>query len=184
MGKRNRVDYGFSESMPEDDDGLAYEIKRVPPSGKIKGVILSEFLVCRKTHWWGGRTVPHSEFGCEPCLNNVEGRWHAWVALYSLERQTTVIMELTARSIKPLRDYIDDFKTLRGAELTLGRVGKKPNGRLFASLTRGPVGVDKLPSAPDVQLLLLKLWGLEPGLAGIGVAVPKLQNLNGSGGDK
>jgi len=182
MGKRIRCDFGFSEDMPEDEDGLAFEIRRVPTSGKVKGVILSDGLVCRQTHWWGGRTVPCSDVGCAPCAENTERRWHGWVALYSLERQTTVIIELTAKSIKPLREWRKDFGTLRGAELTLGRVGKKINGRVFASLARGPVAVDLLPSSPDVQLLLLKLWGLEPGLPGLGIAVAKLHSVNGHGG--
>lgn len=182
MERSDRLDFGFSSRAPDADDGLAFQILRVGPGKKFSGVILSEQLVCRRTHWWGGRTTPCHEHGCPACAENSEGRWHGWLACYCPKSQVTAIVELTARALKPVQDWADEFGSLRAAELTLSRVGKKLNGRLFASLARGPVAADLLPADPNVQLCLLKMWGLEPGLPALGVAVTRLHKLNGAGG--
>lgn len=181
MDVGNSSSYGFYDSMPEGDDGMAYEIRRVPTSGKIRGVILSDNLTCRKTHWWGNRTVPHLDVDCKPCAENVEGRWHGWVALHNVDRATTIILELTAKSIKPFKVWFDDFKTLRGAQVELGRVGKNANGRVFSTLSRGPVASHLLPPCPDVPLLLLKMWGIEPTAGLLGIRLPRFHESPANG---
>lgn len=183
MRKRFKVDYGFCEDCPEDEDGLQYEIRRVGTGRSVKGIILSDTLICRLTHFWGNRTVPHHEYGCEPCHQNVEGRWKGWVAVFNPTTEAIVILEITAKGCKPLRTWRKEVGTLRGAEITATRIGKKENGRVFCSLARGPVASNLLPPAPDVQLCLLKLWGLQPGLPGLGIANPLNGHAASVGGD-
>ena len=151
----------FCDNVPTDDEDLQFPLVRVGPGGKFKAVILSTCLLCRRTHWWNGRTCPCWGDGCAACAVNTEARWHAYLAVIDQHSAKIQIIELTAKAVKPVRDWIDDFGSCRGALLELNRVTKKPNGRLFASLSRGPIAVELLPPSPDVERLLNKCWGVD-----------------------
>ena len=179
MGNASRVDFGFSSAPPEVDERHEFEIVRLGPGKKIRGIVLSEHLICRETHYVQKRTVPHHETGCPYCLANEQKRWYGWVALFSPTSGNTCILEFPAKPLATFVKWQKERGSLRGVELAARRRGREINGPVFVDLSHGTMAVDCLPAGPDVQLCLLRMWGFDPGLPGLGVAVARHHRLNG-----
>lgn len=182
MGAKTSLDFGFKSEPPLTDGKRGFEIVRIGPGKKIRCVVLSDVLICRRTHYVRRATVPCHDFGCEFCGRNVAGRWYGWLAVLEVDTGQTRILELPAAPLDTVVFFQRDVGTLRGAELRCKRSGKEINGPVWVDLARPTVGVDLLPAAPDVQLCLLRMWGLDPGLPGLDVAIGRVHKLNGAGG--
>lgn len=134
------------------------ELFRPPPKGAIQGIILSHTLSVIYTHYFRGRTGPHTEPWCEACENGSPQRQCGYVALYSPTTSRVVVCELTNAALDPIELYAYMHKTLRGAELKLYRGGIARNGKVTSSIKKGDYLDHQLPTCPDVRAFLEKLW--------------------------
>lgn len=154
-----RVDFC---SRPSDDDPTAkFRIQRTPAGNGIKGVILSPDIVGAYTHYYRGRTRPHTTPYCEACDNQTPVRWHGYFGLLG-KSGDVVIFEITATPVRVFDEYLRLHKTLIGALMVARRIGLRENARVHITLQREPDRpLITLPEPPDVRLFLSRLWDLK-----------------------
>lgn len=174
MKDTNGSKLGFQRRPPESDTETTVEVRRVAPGRPIRGIVLSHDLAGRFTHWFGGRTVPCHDGECKACNESVERRWKGWLAIYNPDTRGICILEITPKTVPPIDEYFRAHRTLRGAQITASRIGKKDNGKVVATLCSGPIHNDDLPTCPQVEKVLLKMWGVEAPLApSVALQIPR-----------
>lgn len=154
---------GDWESTPPATDSMGgVRLVRTPASGAARGIILSDELIGRATHYDGRRTVPCAKLNCEMCTKGLPWRWHGYVALWLITQQERVILELTAQSSQRLVDHHKTYGSLRGFDLMVCRPKGKTNSRIqvVLGLKRQPETL--LPPCPDVPTIMCYIWGVAP----------------------
>jgi len=134
------------------------QLLRVPPSKTIIAIITSDDAIGRDTHYWKGRTRVCTHPTCEPCDAHHAPRWYGYLAVVAPTMQAPTILEITAACVNSLNEYLQEYPTLRGAEITIRRANKKANSRLIATLKPSPYRDGKLPAAPNVITHLCRIW--------------------------
>jgi len=146
---------------PSREDGQGnYRLLRVGRSGTVRGIIISHNLVGTGLHYWKGKSTPCNQSTCEACKEGHTARWYGYIALWSAKTDSIGICEITDGCADDVDRYRARHSTIRGAELLLTRQGQRPNGRILANLTPGSIADERLPSAPDVIKILMKIWGM------------------------
>lgn len=149
----------FSRRPSEARPARRWDIVRVKAGKAIMGVMLGHDVVGAYTHWWGGRTVPCNGPDCSPCSKNVELRWHGYLPLYSLKTRDTSIVEFTEACVEVIDRWFSEHRTLRGCVIEIHRPGAKANGELRAKVYDGPLAKAVLPESPQVEEILMRMWG-------------------------
>lgn len=150
----------FSSQPPTDPRGRSLELKRCPPGAVLPGVITCHDVVGCPTHFWGGRTVPHEEEECEPCLAGIGWLWHGYVSAFQRELRLHYLFEMTARCVEPLTEYRQKNPSLRGCMFLAQRPSGKPNGRVYLKLKTLDLASLTLPDPPDLTKVLAMIWNL------------------------
>lgn len=150
----------FTSVPPTDPRGHSLELKRCPPGAPLTGIITCDNVVGCPTHFWGGRTVPHEEEECEPCLAGIGWLWHGYVSAYTTQLKLHFLFEMTARCVEPLTEYREANPTLRGCSIIAQRPSGKPNGRVYLRTKTIDIATLYLPSAPDLTKVLAMIWNL------------------------
>lgn len=150
----------FSTQPPTDPRGNALDLERTPPRGTFKAIVTSADLIGTATHFWHGRTVPHEEEDCKPCIDLLPWRWHAWVSCYTERTKHHILFEMTAQASKAFVHYREANGSLRGAHFNAWRPSGKPNGRV--SIVIRPQDLDgiTLPPEPDLVKALAIIWNI------------------------
>jgi hypothetical protein len=158
---KDRTGQANWQRRPEDDEvGIRYPLWRVSANRTHRVIVLSHDLIGCHTHYFGGRTSPCEIEDCSACLANCARRWHAWLFTKLLDSPAIGILELTAKATGPVDQYFRAHRTLIGAQMTLCRSPKKPNGKVICALQ--DIGLDQssLPKVPDVRDILTQMWEL------------------------
>lgn len=162
-----------------------WRIKRAPEKGRLELVVLSHDLIGTLTHFWGGRTVPHTQGPCNACDAGQRVRWHGYFCAWDLKWREKLIIEITANVCQPFDDYFREHRTLRGAICELSRTNDRKNGVVRAKLSQSDYPADRIPNYPPLQPMLERMWGvvsqepIEPGeLIQPTVFRPTLKNAN------
>lgn len=151
------------ESTPPATDSMGgVRLVRTPPSGAARGIILSEELIGRATHYDGRRTVPCQKQRCELCTKGLPWRWHGYVALWLIAQQERVILELTAQASQRLVDHHKSLGSLRGFDIMVCRPKGKANSRIQVVLGTKRQPEALLPPCPDVPTIMCYIWGATP----------------------
>lgn len=150
----------FSSEPPADPRGMSLELKRCPPGAVLAGIITCPDVVGCPTHFWGGRTQPHEEQDCEPCLNGIGWLWHGYVSVYQTQLKNHFLFEMTARCTEPLTEYRKLNDSLRGCSLIAQRPSGKPNGRVHLKTKTIDVAMVSLPKSPDLRKVLAMIWNI------------------------
>ncbi len=154
----------FSNSLPDKTERRGYDLRRTPADKPIKGLITCDKLIGCYTHWWGGRTMPCENEGCEACQSNTPSRWHCYLSLFESGTHDHIIFECTAKAALPITEFLQDNPTLRGIMLTAWRPKRRRNARVEIFLKPIDISSVKLPKAPDLIQVMSVIWQL-PGAA-------------------
>ncbi len=150
----------FSATPPADPRGHSLELKRCPRGAPLTGIITCPDVVGCATHFWGGRTVPHEEVECEPCLSGIGWLWHGYVSAYHVQLKLHFLFEMTARCVEPLTEYRSLNESLRGCAFLAERPSGRPNGRVYLKTKTIDLATVTLPPAADIPAVLAMIWNL------------------------
>jgi len=70
------------------------------------------------------------------------------------------ILEYTRAAAVPFVEYFNKHRTMRGARLDAYRRSEKTNSRLIVHLYDGDTPDEEIPTAPNRQRVLARIWGL------------------------
>lgn len=153
---------GWESTPPATDSMGGVRLVRTPANGAARGIILSDELIGRATHYDGRRTVPCQKLQCEMCTKGLPWRWHGYVALWLVTQQERVILELTAQSSQRLVDHHKTYGSLRGFDIVVCRPKGKANSRIQVVLGVKRQPETLLPPCPDVATIMCYIWGATP----------------------
>ncbi len=150
-----------TDRPPLDQLRTAYRIVRAPSQGELHGLILSDQIHGVQTHFYKGRTRPHTQPYCEACDDGHGPRWQGYLAILLTRSKDLALFEFTGPASAPLVEYTDSNKGLRGAVMRAYRMSPKPNARVCIRLERGDVDLYHAPPAPNVAEILDRIWGVK-----------------------
>lgn len=134
------------------------KLVRAKPGKAIGGICLSADVIGAYTHYWQGRTRICEGPGCEACESNRAARWYGFLAIAHEQSKEVAILEITASSLQPIEAHLKKYGTLRGARISLKRAGAKINSRILATIEPTVLRDNELPTTPDVEKILAKMW--------------------------
>ncbi|HWN10120.1 MAG TPA: hypothetical protein VNO50_12790 [Pyrinomonadaceae bacterium] len=173
------------ENEPPINDAISpYDLFRIPGRGTYNFIILSRQLHGCKLHYFKGRSIPHTEGGCEACENKNETRWRGYLAVCNASNFKQGILELTAVPAAQIAEKIKLNEPIRGKIATLHRPSGKPNGRIQLDLRPGKIPDKELPEPFNVIATLKKIWNVQdhmrtPHVLDIGVRSTTIEKLTG-----
>lgn len=150
-----------SSAPPDDQLRTSYRIIRTPAQGELQGLILSQAIYGTDTHYFHGRTRPHTEPCCEACDGGQAKRWQGYLAILLTKARDLVLFEFTAPASAPLVEYQAHNNSLRGAIMRAYRNSPKANARVTIRLERGDIDLYSPPPAPDVKDILNRIWAVD-----------------------
>lgn len=152
----------WTNRPPEGEYSDAYRLIRVPATTPIMGIVTSADIIGTQTHFWRGRTRPHTQTHCEACEAGNEPRWHGYVSIMGTKTGEHAILELTPTTVKTIEKWIAEHGSIRGATIIASRLGKKINGRILVQLKPTIDQARELPKPIDIPKALLRLWQQTP----------------------
>jgi hypothetical protein len=157
--ERHTMD-GWESTPPATDSMGGVRLVRTPSSSAARGIILSDELIGRATHYDGRRTTPCMKLHCDLCTKGLPWRWHGYTALWLVTQQERVILELTAQASQRLVDHHKAYGSLRGFDITVCRPKGKSNSRIQVVLGTKRHPEQLLPPCPDVPTIMSYIWGM------------------------
>lgn len=111
------------------------------------------------THYHLRRTIPCIALpDCELCREGIPYRWHGYIAALLLPQREHVIFEYTAPHAQTLREYLEQFQSLRGAQITARRIAPYPNARITITVRPAGPNAPALPPEPNLAAILCAIW--------------------------
>lgn len=150
----------WSTDIPDEPRGHGLPIKRTPAYKPLHAIVTSTDLIGCYTHFYKGSTTPCSRPDCEPCLNGIPYRWHAYMSAVDVGTNLHFIFEVTALSAEFFVAYRERHLTLRGCQFQAKRWNNKPNGRILIQTKPADLGERQLPPVPDLKKCMAIIWSL------------------------
>lgn len=139
----------------------ACQIIRVKPGKPMRCIVLSHDLVGAQTHYHQRRTQICQGAACGICALNEKPRWYGYLSAMSLAGSIRVIVEVTPLCVPSIDEYFRDHGTLRGAQLSLERIGARDNAPIRSALAEGHFEQSRLPEPLPVIATLQQIWQLD-----------------------
>lgn len=160
MGRHDANGFYFQSGPTKEDTRSKYDIFRTPEKGTVFATILSHGIVCHRTHYWQGRTIP-----CRPgdpaCKAGLLSRFHCWFVAELKNLPEPVIYEVTAGPAQILEKEFGLRRTLRGLQIKMWRKAKAAgNGKLYIAIGDQLLERSNLPTAPELPPILKAIWGV------------------------
>ena len=161
----------WSNKLPSEKKHMGYDIRRTPQASPLQAIITcNELLVC-DTHYWGGRTLPCERIqqnpdgsitagNCAACNEAMPYRTHTYVSAFDCKTREHFIFECTAHAARPLADYREANKSLRGCIFRASRPKCLKNAKVVIETNAANLAKVNLPDAPDLILALSTIWRL------------------------
>lgn len=150
----------WSNDVPQDPRGPAFQLKRTPAGKPIVALITSDDLIGCFTHFWGGHTVPCEGQACEACHNNIPYRWHGYLSAIDTTTRQHFIFEMTAQAADAFKDFRKANGTLRGCLFEARRLRPAANSRVCIRCKPADLREQHLPTAPDLRKCMAIIWGI------------------------
>lgn len=163
MAKRKAVAaarFQFNDGPEPSEVEERWQIVRVGLKPLLRAVVLSERVTGHYLHYASSRSMPCQKGVCPLCDLGEQRRWYGYLPIASQDGQRKGLLEITPLAWLSLQKYLENHKTLRGAELDLCRVPARRNGHLHCKARETRVLVDGLPPCPDVPAILQRIWRL------------------------
>lgn len=165
----------WRNTLPPEGKNQGFDLRRTPPTGSIQGIITSECLIVVDTHYWHGRTMPceriTNERGelmddspCQACQQKQPYRTHVYVSAFDSKNHVHYLFECTANAAKPLEEYYQATKTLRGCIFNASRPKGGLNSKVVIATNTANQARNPIPTQPDIPKALAVIWRL-PGKA-------------------
>lgn len=161
----------WRNTLPPEGKHQGFQLRRTPQSGAVHAIITCEDILVVDTHYWHGRTTPCErqtnalgdtidDSTCTACREKIGYRTHVYVTAYDPKKSEHFLFECTTHAAKPLAEYHDAVKTLRGCVIHATRPKGTPNGKV--AIETGTANLQKvaLPQPPDVPMALAVIWRL------------------------
>lgn len=153
------------QDKPDSVDSIPnFRLLRTPCDRKISGIIVSSEHVGAKIHYWKGRSKPCRGETCEACEAGQIPRWKGYILLYDPKLRTQVVFEFTERVYPQFQMFLQIHKTLRGGQMTAGRLNRKPNGPLLVTFDQYLYDQNHLPQESNLRDILSRIWEITPEL--------------------
>lgn len=162
MTKESDYDIAWSRRPAEGIVEPLWRIIRPPTKGIRRVGILSHDITGCYTHYYAGRTVPCRREACPACATRLLPTWHGYLAVIESGSGHRLILELTARAIKPIDDCFRDRRTLAGTIIEVGRTSAKANGQQWTKVIPGTAEFGARAKAPNVIDVLTTMWRIKP----------------------
>lgn len=133
---------------------------RTPRAGKINAVILSTHATGVWTHYFGNRTIPCLDSGCQGCEHKRQRRQHCYVSIWFPEEDKRELFECTAEAGHELLCMAEENQPIRGRTIRAWRTGRAANSPVEIELGPDLSHKYKLPPEPDVPAALRTIWHL------------------------
>lgn len=128
------------------------------PGERLRVIALAEDLAAVQTHWWGECTLPCAGPGCVACAAQASARLLVYLGCYHVSWARPVLICLSESAAAEVLAAVSDTLPLRGRWLTLRRAGRGTRSRVVCEVDA--LSYDgRLPEAPKVRTVLLRLWG-------------------------
>jgi len=137
-----------------------YDILRVPGCGAGNLVLLGQSVLWHSLHYWRKRSTPCFGDPCEACDHNCQIRERGYIAVTPRNKVDVMILEVTDQCEVAISAAADHLTTLRGSVVGLGRLDKERNGKLSINFTGPVIESSLLPTSPDVEEVMRRIWGM------------------------
>lgn len=174
--------HDWSNQPPRSREFAGVALTRVPASGPLAGIITSEDLLGKPTHWTKGRTLPCTGPDCPHCKEQCPKRWHAYISYLELVTRKHAVLEITALAAEQLKNALIVKGFLRGLEFQAVRRAHRPNGPITFLFRVAPEGIAALPPPIDVRRFMAVLWNMGDEENPLGPNPPLRQNIRNTPG--
>jgi len=131
---------------------------RVPTSGGIQGIVTSEHVLGRYTHWDAYRTVPCTDNDCTLCREGNPKRWQGYISVMNQLNQRQVVLQVTPLAAQALAEAKLQYGKLRGLLALFSRIAKRPNARIHVETRQLPQPILDLPPGVDIPRYMAVIW--------------------------
>lgn len=161
----------FRTSLPAQGKHQGFDLRRTPTTSALQAVITCESLIVCDTHFWHGRTMPCERIvndagktvddsTCQACQMKQPYRTHAYVSCFNPKTHEHFLFECTGTAAKPLEEYQEANKTLRGCVLYASRPKQGPNSKVVIQTNSIDQRKTPLPNPPNIPAALAVIWRL------------------------
>jgi hypothetical protein len=156
----DKYDEFVRQPEPDADDlGFEWRIKRSPPTSKPVAYLgISSQLEGIRTHFVGGRTVPHLLRDCVGCKHGSKVEWHGYLLAVEDRSRDRVIFEITARGAGPLLRWQKEHGTIRGLIFRASRAENRSNAPVRIECRRFCDPTQGIPPEEPIIPILARLW--------------------------
>lgn len=151
----------WSNDVPESSKGQALPIRRTPAGKPLEAIVTSFDLIGCYTHYWHGSTHPCQGDNCDPCLDGMPYRWHAYMSCVDFFTNLHMIFECTGMSAEFFTAFRDKYASLRGCHFKATRWNSRPNGRILIRCKMADLTERTIPEPPDLKKAMAILWSVK-----------------------
>lgn len=110
---------------------IPLKVVRTRPRQPLTVVHLCQTFVGVDTHWWGGKTVPHTDESCTPCDRAVPLVWKGFVPIAPVADQgRRGLLQITPLVVNQLNDEMMSKDGICGLVARYSRFGNRINSPL------------------------------------------------------
>jgi hypothetical protein len=161
----------WRNDLPNEQKHMGFQLQRTPAAGALQAIITCDDLLVCDTHFWHGRTVPcerpvadhpsaDCRGSCPACAEAIPFRTHVYVSAFDGRKHEHFIFECTTHAAKPLADYRQANRTLRGCSFYANRPKGQKNSRVVIETNTVNLTKINLPQPPNITLALGVIWRL------------------------
>lgn len=157
-------------NLPTEKKHMGFDLRRTPQSATLHAIVTSEDILVCDTHFWRGRTQPCERPDCPACNESTPYRTHVYLSAFDPKRSEHFLFECTAHAAKPLDEYRQANKTMRGCIIMASRPKMTRNSKVVIQTATANQARIQLPDPPDLILALSVIWRLPTTALTIGQA--------------
>lgn len=141
-----------------------WEIWKVPAAGRLRAVIVSDYLFSCNTHFVHDHTRPCTLDWTGRCAHcaDVERHYAAFLAAWSTQSRAVRLLALTAGAVRSC-PALEGERPLAGRQVEVWRVRPSRNGPQRAALSDDLLSIvppEKVIPVAAVRQCVLNLWGV------------------------
>lgn len=150
----------WRNELPRTDKHMGFDLRRTPSSTSLHAIITCDNLLVCDTHFWHGRTQPCERPDCTPCNESIPFRTHVYVSAFDPKKGEHFLFECTAHAAKPIEEYFQANKTIRGCIILAVRPRGTRNAKVVIQTGTANLQRVQIPDPPNLIRALSVIWRL------------------------
>lgn len=150
----------WRRDLPTEKKHMGFDLRRTPQASPLHAIVTCEDLLVCDTHFWHGRTQPCERPDCQACNESTPYRTHVYLSAFDPKRHEHFLFECTAHAAKPLDEYRQANKTMRGCIFHACRPKMTRNSKVIIQTATANLANVTLPDPPNLILALSVIWRL------------------------